>query len=258
MPLPLAATVSAVVAWVAWRAGTLTLSGAVAAWTVGVLVLYGTGWSGGAVLAAFFVSSNVVSRLEPASSPTPLDPKGNRRDLWQVYANGGVAAGCAIVARGDVRLAVWLATASLAAAAADTWATAVGIGSGQKPRLLGVGAEVPCGTGGGMTPTGSAAAAVGALLVASTGALAARIPLLLPAATLIGFAGMVVDSAIGAALQGRFHCPVCNQPSEWRVHHCGSPTVRRGGLVWLNNDGVNFVATAFAAGAALLSWRLLD
>jgi uncharacterized protein (TIGR00297 family) len=256
VPLPLAAAVSIAVAWVAWRAGTLTLSGAVAAWTVGVLVLYGTGWSGGAVLAAFFISSNLVSRLEPTSSP--LDAKGNRRDLWQVYANGAVAAGCAITAVGNPQLAVWLVTGSLAAAAADTWATAVGIGSGQKPRLLGVGAVVPRGTSGGMTLAGSAGAAAGALLVAGTGALAARMPLLLPAATLVGFAGMVVDSAIGAALQGRFHCPVCNQPSEWRVHHCGNPTVRGGGLVWLNNDGVNFVATAFAAGAALLSWRLLD
>jgi uncharacterized protein (TIGR00297 family) len=258
VPLPLAATVSAGVAWVAWRAGTLTLSGAVAAWTVGALVLYGTGWSGGAVLAAFFVSSSVVSRLEPTSPRAPLDSKGNRRDLWQVYANGGVAAGCAIAARGDVDLAVWLVTASLAAAAADTWATAVGIRSRQEPRLFGVGAPVARGTSGGMTVAGSAAAAAGAMLVAGTGALAGRMPLLLPAATLIGFGGMVVDSAAGAALQGRFHCPVCDEPSEWRIHRCGSPTVRQGGLEWLNNDGVNFIATAFAAGVALVCWRLLD
>ncbi|HMH54634.1 MAG TPA: DUF92 domain-containing protein, partial [Gemmatimonadales bacterium] len=68
MPLPLAATVGAGVAWIAWRAGTLTLSGAVAAWTVGTLVLYGTGWNGGAVLAAFFISSNLVSRVGPRGS----------------------------------------------------------------------------------------------------------------------------------------------------------------------------------------------
>jgi uncharacterized protein (TIGR00297 family) len=222
------------------------------------MVLYGTGWSGGAVLAAFFVSSNVVSRLERTSTETTLDSKGNKRDGWQVYANGGVGAGCAMAARGNVPLAIWLVTASLAAAAADTWATSVGTRSGQKPRLLGIGAAVLRGTSGGMTLAGSAAAAVGALLVAGTGSLVSGIPSLLAAGTLIGFAGMVVDSAIGALLQGRFHCPVCNQPSEWRVHHCGNLTVQRGGLAWLNNDGVNFIATAFAAGAALWSWRLLD
>ena len=80
------------VAVVAWRARTLTRSGALAAWTVGVLVLYGTGWQGGAVLAAFFISSNLVSRLASWPRGSGLDPKGNRRDPWQVYANGAAAA----------------------------------------------------------------------------------------------------------------------------------------------------------------------
>ncbi|HEY5939718.1 MAG TPA: DUF92 domain-containing protein, partial [Gemmatimonadales bacterium] len=79
-------------AFAAWRARTLTPAGALAAWTVGVLVLRGTGWQGGAVLAAFFISSNLVSRVGPRSTPAGLDPKPDRRDPWQVYANGGAAA----------------------------------------------------------------------------------------------------------------------------------------------------------------------
>ena len=232
------------------------MSGAVAAWTVGTLVLYGTGWNGGAVLVAFFISSNLVSRIGPQRSLVQLDPKGDRRDIWQVYANGGAAAAGAVAAPGE--LGLWLVTATLAAAAADTWATSLGTRSGMAPRLLGFGRTVPPGTSGGMTRIGSAGGALGALIVSSTGALVSGTLAIFPAGISIGFAGMIVDSVLGALVQGRFHCQACNEASEWRVHRCGRPTVLRGGLKWLDNDMVNFLATAFAAGAALLSWRWLD
>jgi uncharacterized protein (TIGR00297 family) len=257
VPLALAALVSAGGVVIAWRAGTLTRSGALAAWSVGVLVLHGTGWSGGAVLAAFFISSNLVSRAGFQGLPTALDPKSDRRDLWQVYANGGAAA-VAAAAPIDPDLRIWLVTAGLAAAAADTWATSVGAHSRTPPRLLWSGQKVALGTSGGVTALGSAGGLVGALIVSGTGALASGSPVLVPVGTLIGFLGMLVDSVVGGILQGRFHCPRCDQASEWRVHRCGSSTVRRAGLGWLNNDGVNFLATALAISAAWLAWRWLD
>jgi uncharacterized protein (TIGR00297 family) len=219
-------------------------------------MLYGSGWSGGAVLAAFFISSNLVSRIGQHRSRTLLDAKSDRRDLWQVYANGGVAAVCAFAGGGQ--LSVWLVTATLAAAAADTWATSVGALSTKTPRLLAFGQPVPPGTNGGMTVMGSAGAAVGALLVSTTGALVTGILPILPAGTLIGFSGMVVDSIVGAVFQGRFHCSTCDEPSERPIHRCGQVTVPKGGITWLNNDMVNLIATVFAAGAALLLWRWLD
>jgi uncharacterized membrane protein len=65
---------------------------------------------------------------------------------------------------------------------------------------------------------------------------------------------MVIDSALGALVQGRFHCPICHEASEWRIHRCGQRTLREGGLAWVNNDMVNFVATASALVAGLLLW----
>ncbi len=251
----LAAAVSAIVAAVAWRSGTLTVSGAWAAWGVGSLVLMGTGWEGGAVLAAFFVFSNLVERGAPR--PTAVEPKGERRDHRQVVANGGVAALGALAAGHAPELGIWLVTGSLAAAAADTWATAVGGRSRRPPRLLWTGRQVPAGTNGGVTWVGSAGAAAGALLVAAAGAVGAGEPLLLPVATLIGFAGMLVDSALGAAIQGRFRCPTCDRSSERRVHHCGTVTVPQGGLPWLDNDLVNLTATAIAGGLSFAAWCYL-
>jgi uncharacterized protein (TIGR00297 family) len=250
---PLAALVAAAVAVLAWAARTLTGGGAVAAAMVGASVLAGTGWAGGAVLAAFFVSSSAVGRL--ASARPSGDAKGERRDHRQVAANGGPAALGALLALHHPSLGFWLVTGSLAGAAADTWATAIGALSPAAPRRLLLGAPVPAGTSGGMTALGTLGALAGAALVAGVAAVAGNTPALAPLATLVGFAGMAADSALGAVWQGRFHCPVCDVASEWRAHRCGARTLQKGGLAWLDNDAVNLAATSFAALLAAMAWR---
>jgi uncharacterized protein (TIGR00297 family) len=211
----------------------------------GTLVLIGTGWTGGAVLAAFFVPSTLVSRGTPA--PVELDPKEGSRDARQVLANGGVAALVSLVGLSHPGLGLWLLTCTLAAASADTWASSLGARSGTPPRLLWSGRPVPRGTSGAVTALGCAGAAAGAGIVAATAvAVGAPGSLFLPA-VLIGFSGMLADSWLGATLQGRFHCPACGQESEWPRHRCGAGTMHRGGIRWLDNDGINLAATAIAA-----------
>lgn len=235
----------------------LTGGGALLAAVVGVSIVGGAGWAGGAVLAAFYVSSTLVSRLEPAGSLALLDPKRGPRDALQVLANGGPAAAGALLARlagGSQDLALWIVTASLAAAAADTWGTGLGSRSSRPPRHIISGARVPAGTSGGVSPLGTAGAAAGALVTALTGAAMGGGTALLAAGVMIGVAGMLFDSVLGAALQGRFYCPACERPSEWRRHRCGAPTTPLGGLPWLTNDGVNAIATATAAAAGAAAW----
>ncbi len=239
-------------AGIAGGAGTLSASGMLAATVVGTLVLYGSGWEGGGVLAAFFVSSSLISRSAPR--PTGVDPKGERRDAAQVVANGGVAALAALAGRGDPALGLWLVTSALAAAAADTWATSFGARSTRPPRLLLGGDLVPAGTSGGVTSLGTAGGAAGAVAIAAAGAWASGTVTLLPAASLIGFGGMLLDSALGAAAQGRFRCPSCAERSEWRIHRCGRRTVHEGGVAWLSNDGVNLVASTVAGAAGWVAW----
>lgn len=251
-----AVALAAVVAGVARLAGSLTAGGAVAATLVGTSVLVGAGWPGAAALTAFFVSSSAVSRIGPAVPPLG-DAKGNRRDHWQVLANGGPAALGALIARGEPGLPLWIVTASLAAAAADTWATSAGAWSRVMPRHLLTGRQVPPGTGGGVTLLGCLAALCGALVVAGAGAVSgADRRLWLTAA--IGFGGMIVDSALGAAVQGRFRCPACGEQSEWPTHRCGATTILEGGWQWLDNDGVNALATTLAAVAGWASWAWLS
>jgi uncharacterized protein (TIGR00297 family) len=264
VPPATAALVAGGIAAAARGLGALTGGGAVAAWAVGTAVLAGTGWAGGLVLAAFFVPGTLVGRVvRPRTAPL-VDPKGDCRDQWQVLANGGVAAvaagAAAVSAAADGRrLALWLVTVSLAAAAADTWATAWGGRSRRPPRLVVGWRRVPPGTSGGVSLAGTAGAVAGALVVALAGAALTSGPGRTRRAALVvglGVAGMLADSALGATLQGRFHCDRCDRPSDWPVHRCGARTRPTGGLPWLTNDVVNFLATLAAALAAAALWAL--
>jgi uncharacterized protein (TIGR00297 family) len=230
----LAAAVSLVVSLVAWQAGALTRSGAVAALAVGTAVLFGTGWPGAGVLAAFFVGSTLAGRAA-VHRGLAADPAAERRNARQVLANGAVAGVGALLERSLPGLGFWGMTTALAAASADTWATSIGAFSAADPRHLLSGRTVPRGTSGGVSLIGTFGALGGAVLVALTGALGGGgVPLLVGGST-IGFVGMLLDSLLGATVQDR--------PLR--------------GVQWLDNDGVNFLATAFAGLAGALVWWAL-
>ncbi len=254
--LPLAAGLSAAVALGGWAARALTLTGALAAVGVGTAILFGAGWPGAVALAVFFVGSSAVSRIPGAPARTS-DAKGDRRDAIQVLANGGAAAVAAVAFRANPVAAIWIVTASLSAAAADTWATETGIRSRIAPRRLLFGAAVPSGTNGGMTVRGTVGGLAGAASVALvTGAVTGDAPLAM-AATVIGMLGMVADSLLGATVQARFQCPGCGLDTEHRTHRCGTRTTHTGGIAWLGNDGVNMAATTLAALGGLAAYRWL-
>ena len=251
MPLALAFGLAAPISLLAYAARLLTASGTAAAALVGTAVLAGTGWWGGAVLLTYFGSASLVSRLAVDPSVARFDAKGSRRDMVQVLANGGWAGLLALLP--DPALAFAGMAASLSVSAADTWATAAGSLSPVAPRSIATGQPVEPGSSGGVTIAGCLGAAVGASLVALVSGTALRSA---PAGVfigVIGMAGMLLDSALGATVQGRFLCGRCDAPTERRRHRCGSRTRRVGGLGWLDNDGVNAMATgAGALGGTIL------
>jgi len=250
MSLPLALSIAVLLSAAAWRLGTLTLGGAFAAGLVGATILMTAGWPGAGVLATFFLSSLLMARL--------LLESGDRetRTARQVLANGGAAALGGLLALSSPTLGGWIVTASLAAAAGDTWATTLGRRSSAQPVLLGTRQRVPPGTSGGVTFLGTVGAALGALLVAAVGGIALGSSLLVGAGFLIGVGGMFLDSLLGARYQGRFECPTCRVPTERRRHECGCATISRSGWAWLDNDGVNLLTTMLAGAAGAVAWAL--
>lgn len=250
---PLALLIGVLVAGTAWRARSLSRSGAVAAAFVGTAVLAAAGWWGGAVLMTFFIGSSAVSRLCPDPAAASGEAKGNERDGWQVLANGGAPSAIALLTLFVPGDGLWILTIGLAAAAADTWATALGGMSTAAPRSITTGKVVPAGSSGGVTLMGTVGGILGAATVAVVGYFATHDPHLLTGAILIGTAGMLLDSLVGALAQARFRCDDCRVTTERPVHRCGARTVQIGGVRWLTNDGVNALAT-FAATAAGWWW----
>jgi uncharacterized protein (TIGR00297 family) len=232
------------IAGLGWRRGALTADGAAAATAVGALTFGFGGLPASLALVAFVFSGSALSRRQ--TRPGEIQAaKGHRRDALQVLANGGVAA-LALSASG----AGWprgrsAALGALAAAAADTWASEIGIRSPTAPRSIVTGQVVRPGTSGGVTPLGWAASAAGALLVGGAWMAAdGRRHSTLRRALVSGLAGSLADSLAGATCQASYRCDVCAQPTEGPGLHCGQPLRLVRGRSWITNDVVNLIGTA--------------
>ncbi len=219
----------------------LTAGGLVAACAVGAAVTWGLGWTGLVLLAMLFVSGSLLTQVNERGGP--------RRTARQVVANGGVAAVAAL-------LGSWAAaTGAIAAAAADTWATEVGAFSPFPPRLITSGRRVTRGASGGITALGTLGGVAGAATIALLAAVLRprgappASPALIASA---GIAGMLVDSVLGATLQGKYECPACDARFERGDTVCHEPVRLARGWRWLDNDAVNLAATLLGAVAGAL------
>jgi len=223
--------VSGAAALLARRLEALTPSGAWAAAITGTVLVAGGGWAWLGLVGIFFATSSFLTRWGPraqgeASRSSPVSDVAGRR--WdQVAANGGVAAfAAAIHGLTGSPLAFAAAAGAIAEATADTWATEVGRWSRTRPRLITTWRSVPHGTSGGITAFGTAAAGAGALLISGAATALAQGAAGHPAAVLAaGFSGAMVDSLLGATIEGRYP--------------------------WASNSVVNLVATAWGAGVVL-------
>lgn len=259
--LALAALASAVIATSAWRLKALNAPGAAASFFIGVLCLGVGGLIVGVPLFVFFASGSLLSRAPRPRCSTygTGQAKGPIRDAVQVLANGGAAAACCAIAgvlayRAPSLAPPWYGAAigALAVAAADTWATEIGMRSKAAVRSIVTGAEVLVGMSGGVTLLGFTASLLGG---ASIGASAAAFVPGMPFAAwawacgAVGFAGATLDSLLGATFQAQWRCDACGVPCETALHRCGARAQFVHGLPWLDNDGVNAASTV--AGAAL-------
>lgn len=242
--------IAAAIAAAAWRVGSLSRSGAVAALFIGTLGV-AAGWEWGALLILYFLSSSLLSRAGAAIKAQrsgSIVAKGGTRDAIQVLANGAVFAAAAALAL-LFPSSLWLVAGAgaLAASAADTWGTEIGMLANAPPRMITTWRTVPTGTSGGVSAVGLVATACGALFIAFAAWLLHRNAHAALAVALGGIVGALVDSFTGALWQSRRVCTRCGSATERLVHDCGTQTERAGGLGWLNNDGVNAACTAVGA-----------
>lgn len=236
----------------ALRLRALTGAGAFVAFIVGTCIYGSGGVHDALVLFAFFISSVALGGLGRARKRRlNLDVgKQGARDAGQVFANGGVAAICALFAFGSYT--PWHAAfaGALAAATSDTWGTEVGSIAAGRPRSILTGRHIAAGLSGGITVWGCVAELAGAAFIAVAAALLHVGPWLAIFAG--GIAGALVDSALGASVQALRFCGACERACENEPHSCGANTALIRGAAWMSNDAVNFLATVTGAATAAL------
>lgn len=248
--LALALLISLIIAGLAYWRGSLSTSGAIGALIVGTLTFGFGGWDWGVLLGIFFVSSSILSHFKEEEKKQAAEKfdKGHRRDFGQVMANGGLGGLVATFSTLSPSPAWFpLFVGIMATVTADTWATELGTLSRRPPRLITNGRVVEVGTSGGISPLGTFVSLAGGLIIGfSAGFMVPELSSGLGAliGAVGGLIGSLFDSLLGATVQRIYYCDVCQKDTERQVHKCGHQTRPLRGWSWLNNDLVNFLASA--------------
>lgn len=242
------------IAMVSYRLRALSASGAVTAAIVGTAVHAGMGVRASVAMVGYFASSSALGRLPRQN--LPRQRRGNRRDAVQVLASGGPAALFALLHGAGGTPMTKAASdgfyGSLAAAAADTWATEIGTRWGGQPRNIATLRRTSVGESGGVTIAGIAASFLASLAIAAT-AQANQEDGTMSVTRCVtgGMVGSLTDSLLGALVQEQRWCERCAIATELHVHTCGQPTTHLRGIPGLDNDVVNFLAGVAGGFAAI-------
>lgn len=178
------------------------------------------------LLVVFFVTLAATRIGSSRKRQLRIAESENGRSASQVMANLGIAALVLVLPNAPF---AYVALAALAEVAADTTSSEIGTALSSNARLITTWKPVPSGTNGGVTLSGTLAGFLAAAITAGCAALLGLAPLTTMAVIAVaGAGGMTVDSFLGALLEQRGY---------------------------LNNDLVNLLSTASAAGIA---WLLQD
>lgn len=230
----------------------LTLTAALVAALMGILIWMTGEWRLALPVILFFITGSLLGKL-PVGRRIQTDAKHSQpRDTVQVLCNGGVAMVCLLSG------IFWssphwslLFYMSIAVSTADTWASELGMKfGGRTVDIVGL-KPLPVGISGGISWQGSLCGLAGALLIAGCGWLlmpftAAQIG----AIALAGFAGMLVDSVMGSLWQKRYRL-ASGLLAEYLPE--GKMGTKEKGLNWMTNDMVNLVSNVLTVA---LSWYL--
>ncbi|MEA2062126.1 MAG: DUF92 domain-containing protein [Gemmatimonadota bacterium] len=189
---------------IAYTAGTVSKSGFLGGVLLGTAIYYCAGWGGFAVLGVFFIAGSALTRIGYRNKAKKGLAQADRGRRGARHALANCAAGLALavvykLTSGNQIIGAAF-VASFATAAADTAGTEFGSLFGRTAVLPTTFRRVAPGTPGAVSLEGTAASALAALLLASSGwltSLAANVNLALAAAA-AAFLAAWLESVLGA------------------------------------------------------------
>jgi uncharacterized protein (TIGR00297 family) len=164
--------VNTVLAIVGYALRGVDVSGAIAGWILGCVIILGGGPPLYVALLAFFIIGTLATKLGYARKEHAglAQEGGGRRGAAHAFANAGVAAICAVACwRGLGFVPLFMGIAALATAAADTTASEIGQLIGRRAFLPLSFRRVERGTEGAISIEGTLAGIVAGCLVAVAG-----------------------------------------------------------------------------------------
>jgi uncharacterized protein (TIGR00297 family) len=251
--------ISFFIAYTAYRKQSLTLDGSIGATFMGTVMYATSGIFGSIMMVLFFLSSSVLSHFKKSKKKKVARQfdKTGRRDILQVFANGGVGLIHSILfyMTNNPSYLVFLGI-SFAAANADTWATELGILNKKDPLSLRTFKRVEKGTSGAVSLFGTLSALIGSMLIGifaiigfsflNIGQLGFEYVKAFQMVTLGGFIGSLIDSVLGATVQGVYYSEELEGETEKKDYN-GKPNILVRGLSFVNNDLVNFLSIGIAS-----------
>ena len=190
-------------------------------------------------IAIFFILSTLLSKIGPEN----LHESKSGRNSNQVFANGGVGLVLCIFNHFyQKELIYYMFLASIAAANSDTWATEIGKLSRARPKDIISGRSLNKGESGGITYTGLLGSISGSFVIATVGYFLDINASYLIIVFMSGVLGSLLDSILGSTLQSRFILmdgKTIKEEKETDNYHYS-------GLVFINNNSVNFLCTLSA------------
>ena len=190
----------------------LDLSGMLAAMAVGLTVSLLGHWTWLIILVVFLFVASIATkwRFEEKRALSIQESNEGARGWRNVMANGAAASMVAILGWfGDGDWYFLAVTCSVSVALSDTLASEIGSLDPRTRSIITLEA-VPPGTNGGMSPTGTMAALLGAIIIAGSTALLAPVygetmcaASIFITVTIVGWLGCQVDSILGELLENK-------------------------------------------------------
>tara|TARA_B100000809_G_scaffold91900_1_gene90384 strand:- start:1283 stop:2065 length:783 start_codon:yes stop_codon:yes gene_type:complete len=255
----LALLLSLVIGIFSYKRKSITVSGFITLITICSLFVFTDKIELLAIIFYMFASSSLLTKIFPHDSTTEkIVAKSGARDYIQALANLGTATALFLLYILTVNNIFLIGMiGSVASANADCWASEIGGSSKKMPRMITNLKPIQKGISGGITLLGTMGGFFGCIFILLMSYLTIDITLQeslfsfngIIATFIGGISGLFLDSYLGAWFQALYLKD--NELTEKPNGHLTK------GIVWINNDMVNFLSTLFASMISMLLFSII-